>query len=465
MKTTFYRINAACMTVWLVILMVIMSGILSCKPKPLQTEDKVNNLVQVKHPAWSKNLCIYEVNLRQYSKTGSIAEFEKQLPRLKEMGTDILWFMPIHPIGSLKRKGSLGSYYSVKDYKAIDPSYGTLADFKAMVKKCHEMGMYVIIDWVANHTSWDNQLIYDHPDWYSKDSLGNSISPFDWTDVADLNYNNKDLRAYMINAMKYWLKETDIDGFRCDVAGMVPLDFWIDTRNQLDQIKPVFMLAEAEEAPLHQAFDMTYGWELYHLMNQIAKGKKNANDLLPYFAKNDSTYPSDAYRMYFTSNHDENSWNDTEYERLGDGVKTFAVLSATVPGMLLVYTGQEASLKKKLQFFEKDPVDWSDLSMIDFYKPLLALKKNNAALWNGVAGGSFNRIETNADNSIFAYLRIKDNAKIFVILNLSKTQQSITLKGDAYTGKYRNIYTNEQVNYSKDMQLSLKPWEYIVLEK
>ncbi|MCK5822638.1 MAG: alpha-amylase, partial [Bacteroidales bacterium] len=227
----------------------------------------------VKHPDWTKNKNIYEVNIRQYTDEGDFKSFEKHLPRLKQMGVDILWIMPVQPIGEKNKKGSLGSYYSIKDYLAVNPEFGTMDDFKHIVDKAHELKMYVILDWVANHTSWDNNLITEHPEWYTHDSLGNIVSPVeDWTDVADLNYYNNELRTYMINALEFWVKQTDIDGFRCDVAGMVPTDFWNDAREKLDKIKPVFMLAEWESPELQKhAFDMTYSWALNGLMNDIAK--------------------------------------------------------------------------------------------------------------------------------------------------------------------------------------------------
>ncbi|MCK9618602.1 MAG: alpha-amylase family glycosyl hydrolase [Lentimicrobiaceae bacterium] len=420
---------------------------------------------QVKHPAWAKNATIYEVNLRQYSVPGTFKAFQTQLPRLKAMGIDILWLMPIHPIGEKNRKGTLGSFYSVKDYYGIDPSYGTMEDFKNLVNKAHELGMHLILDWVANHTSWDNPLITEHPDWYTNDSTGKIVSPFDWSDVADLNYDQPGLRTYMKDAMLWWVKETGIDGFRCDVAGMVPTDFWIDVRTELDKISPVFLLAEAEEPVLQQAFDMTYGWEFHHIMNDIAKGKKSADDIMKYFAKNDSLYQKDAYRMYFTSNHDENSWNGTEYERLGEGVKTFAVLSVTVPGMPLVYTGQELPLKKRLQFFEKDTITWKTVMLNGFYTKLLNLKKSTPALWNGAEGGKFVRIPTNVDKNVFAFVREKDKSKVIVILNLSDKPQTVALKGKDFLGTYNNIYTGKPLTLAADVQLTLKPWMYIVLTK
>ncbi|NTW31309.1 MAG: alpha-amylase [Bacteroidetes bacterium] len=418
-------------------------------------------------PEWTNNLTIYEVNLRQYSKSGSFKDFEKHLPRLKEMGVGILWFMPVQPIGVKNRKGTLGSYYSVSDYMAVNPEYGTLDDFKKLVKKCHDAGMYVIIDWVANHTSWDNKLITTHPEWYSKDSSGKIIAPVpDWTDVADLNYDKKGLHRYMIDAMKFWLKEADIDGFRCDVAGMVTTDFWNEVRPALDSIKKVFMLAEAEDSILHEkAFDMSYTWNFHHLTTDIAQGKKTALTIDTLFRKESKKFTSDAYRMYFTSNHDENSWNGTAYEKYGDGVKTFAVLTFTVPGMPLIYSGQEAGLNKRLKFFDKDTIVWKKDVFFELYKTLIALKKENKALWNGEYGGTMKKINTTDNKSVFAFCRQKDNNEVLVILNLSKKPVDIALKDCPTTGAYTDVFTKQQVKVEKNSKFKLKAWEYRVFER
>ena len=422
---------------------------------------------KVKHPDWTYNKNIYEVNIRQYTDKGDFKSFEKHLPRLKDMGVDILWIMPVQPIGEKNRKGTLGSYYSIKDYLSVNPEFGTMNDFKHLVNKAHELKMYVIIDWVANHTSWDNNLVTEHPEWYTHDSLGNIVSPVDdWTDVADLNYDNKQMRTYMINALKFWIEQADIDGFRCDVAGMVPTDFWDDARKQLNKIKPVFMLAEWESPELQKnAFDMTYSWQLNGLMNDIAKKIKTADNLDTLFKKLNTDYDKNDYFMNFTSNHDENSWNGTVFERLGDGVKTFAVLTATIPGMPLIYSGQEAAMNKRLRFFDKDTIQWDDYKYAGFYKTLLTLKTNNKALWNGNKGGDLIKVNSSNDKAVYSFVREKDGNKVFVILNLSETEQDVTLKGQKYIGSYTNIFTNKNVDFKANTELKLKPWEYLVFAK
>jgi len=426
--------------------------------------DKKDSLYIKSVPEWTKNLTIYEVNLRQYSRSGSFRDFQKHLDRLQDMGIGILWFMPIQPIGVKNRKGTLGSYYSVKDYTAINPEFGTMDDFKALVKEAHKKGMYVIIDWVANHSSWDNKLITEHPEFYTKDSTGKIIPPVaDWADVADFNYDSKGFRRYMIDAMKFWLKESDIDGFRCDVAGMVPIDFWEEVRPSLDSIKKVFMLAECEDPMLHKkAFDMTYAWEFHGLITNIAKRKRSVRSLDTLFKKENKNYPADAYRMYFTSNHDENSWNGTAYEKFGKGVKTFAVFTFTVPGMPLIYSGQEAGLNKRLKFFDKDTIEWKKDDFFGLYKTLIALKKENKALWNGSYGGNMNILKTNNDNKVFTFTRTKEENKILVILNLSDKQQKISIKDNPLEGIYYEVFSGKKTKLEKSTIFILDPWGYTI---
>jgi glycosidase len=452
--------------------LVFVLGLMSCNnAKNNGTEKEFGDSSKTavkKVPEWSKNAVMYEVNLRQFSKEGTVAAFEKELPRLKELGVDIIWFMPIHPIGVKNRKGTLGSYYSVKDYKAIAPEYGSIDDFKALVKKAHSMNMKVIIDWVANHTAFDNVWVEQgHTDWYTPDSLGKMQPPIgtDWWDVADLNFDNKEMRAAMIDAMKFWVKECDIDGYRCDVADWVPVDFWNEVRPALDSIKPVFMLAEAENVKLHEkAFDMTYGWEFHFIMNEVAQGKKSVNDIRKYLNGKAKEFPKEAFRLHFTSNHDENSWKGTEKERLGDAVKSFAVLAATLEGMPLIYNGQEASLEKRLKFFEKDPIVWKDWKMTDFYKPLLKLKHENQALWNGTYGGDLNILSPETDTLGFAFERSKEDNSVFCVFNFSKTPREVSFDKSKLKGDYTELYSNKKLDATSG-KIKMGAWEYLVYYK
>ncbi len=421
------------------------------------------NIKSVKHPDWSYNLSIYEVNTRQYTPEGTFEAFDTHIKELKDMGVGIVWFMPINPIGEKNRKGTLGSYYSVKDYKGVNPEFGTLEDFKETVNQIHSMGMYVIIDWVANHTAWDNVWVKEHPDFYTKDSLGNFVPPVpDWHDVIDLNYDNKELWQYMIDAMKYWVEECDIDGFRCDVAGMVPLDFWKTAHAELDKIKNVFMLAEAEGPELHEAFDMTYSWELLHLMNNVAQGKKDVQSIRDYFQKEKNQYPADAYRMRFTTNHDENTWNGTEFERMGEAAETFDVFTCVIPGMPLLYSGQEAGLNKRLDFFEKDTIEWKDSKYKFLYTTLFHEKENNKALWNGLQGGEMIPVQSSA-SEVFAFVRKKDTSKVYAIFNLSDKKVKTELESDLISGEYINPFSGKKFYVKSKEWLQLKPWDYRIL--
>ena len=366
----------------------------------------------------------------------------------------------------MNRKGTLGSYYAVKDYNAINPEYGTAEDLTRLVNKIHEMGMYVIIDWVANHTAWDNVWTETHPEFFSKDSLGHFYPPVpDWADVIDLNYDNPGLQTAMIDAMKYWVKDFNIDGYRCDVAAMVPVEFWLKARKELDAVKPVFMLAEANESNLHPAFDMTYNWPLLHLQNEIAKGEKNANDLVTFFEEQRKEYKPEDYRMVFTTNHDENSWNGTVFERLGDGAEAFNILCGTVTGMPLIYSGEEAGLDKRLDFFEKDVIEWKEHRFRKIFERLNMLKLKNHAIWNGQYGGKMEFINTN-NEKVFSFVRIEDGDKIFVIINLSPVEQKVAFSNNAAMGRYKNLFSKEdRVEFMGELKFDLKPWGYKVFVK
>lgn len=438
------------------------------------------SFTQVIHPQWARNAVIYEVNLRQYTVSGTITDFAKQLPRLKRLGVDILWFMPIHPISELNRKGALGSYYAVRDYTAVNPEFGTLADFKSLVKQAHSMGFRVIIDWVANHSGCDNKWVSQHPDWYVHDSLGHFVSPFDWTDVYKFDYSSQPLRTAMLGAMRFWVKETGIDGFRCDVAGEVPTDFWNATRASLDSIKPVFMLAEADKPELTRAaFDLCYNWPLKDLFGAIARTQgENKAPLAPgtkppvrtavyidsVLAHQAAHYPADADVMNMITNHDVNSWEGTEFLRLGKGVKAFAVLTYTLPGVPLIYTGQETGFNHSFAFFVKDtPPDWTENKYFEFYRKLNELKHSQPALSMGTAGAPMQRYHT-ADANAYVFSRTNERGGVYVFVNLSGATVSL-----AYTdrhpalGKGKAIPVNFFTGRAENFPTMLAPWQYKVL--
>lgn len=443
----------------LLLSLVLLVGA-SCK-------DKKTNEAESAHPDWSYDATLYEVNTRQFSPEGTFAAVEEQLPRLKEMGVDVLWFMPIQPIGEKNRKGELGSYYSIKDYTAIDPAYGTMEDFKRLVKKAHDLDMKVILDWVANHTAWDSEWIGNET-WYVKDSAGNMVSPYDWTDVVELDYSNPEMRKAMTEAMKYWVKEAGIDGFRADMALELPIDYWEQAVPELKKVNPdLFMLAEAEDTVVHRsAFDMSYAWELHHLMNDIAQGKKNASALRHYIFNDLDKYPRTAIRMIFTSNHDENSWNGTEFERMGGAAKEFAALSYLLPGMPLIYNGQEVGFDRRLEFFKKDSIDWTDKgNFTEFYKQLNSLRKENPALHSGEKGGQFVDIKNSMPDDVLSFQRILGDNSVVGIFNLSAKPVKFKLEKSELKGSYTELFGKKPVTLTDGEEYELPAWGYWVLYK
>ena len=414
------------------------------------------------HPSWSYQSNIYEVNLRQFSGAGNFREFEKSLPRLRKMGVEILWFMPITPIGLEGRKGSaseMGSYYAVRDYYAVNPDYGSMDDWIALVRHAHQLGFKVILDWVPNHSSPDNPWINLHPDFYKKDSAGHAAIPFDWSDTRQLDYNNPMLRDSMIAAMEFWVTHTAIDGFRCDVAWNVPLDFWKKAIAQLRTHGPLFMLAEGELPGLHEAgFDETYPWSVMNVAYGIYSGKKTLAQLDSVLNHNDSIYPPGSFRLYFTTNHDENSWNGTEFERFGEGYKAFAVWAFTMESSVpLLYSGQEEPNRRRLKFFVKDTIAWKNYALAPFYSTLLHLRRNLPAL---SADASFRRVRAGNPLAVYAYVREKKGHKALVVLNLSGQSQTIRLEDPALSGNPRNAFTGQSRHLGKGFAFQAPPWGY-----
>ena len=412
------------------LLAVICLAAISCTSNSTKTESA--------HPEWCYNTVVYEMNVRQYTPEGTFAAAAEHLPRLKELGVDIVWLMPIYPIGVLERKGTLGSYYAISDYCATNPEFGSLEDFDAFLASAHNLGLRVVLDWVANHTSPDAKWINECPaDWYVRDENGKTIVQYDWTDIAKLNYENMDMRAEMEKAMRFWL-ERGVDGFRCDMACEVPFDFWQTTIPALRGDYPeLYMLAEGEHAELHKdSFDASYAWELHHLLNAIARGEKGVAELKEYIAKDAATHPKEAFRLMFTSNHDENSWAGTEFERMGDAVKAMAVLTFTLPnGQPLIYTGQEMGWDKRFEFFEKDHIPaWEQNEYTTFYKELIALRHDNPVLSAGERGGAIQYIES-VPESVFAFERKCEecNNRVAVYVNFSAEPTSVVIDGVEHT--------------------------------
>ncbi len=429
-----------------------------------------NKNIDELHPQWSYDNVIYELNTRQFTPEGTFKQAQAELPALKKLGVDILWLMPIYPIGKEERKGTLGSYYAISDYCDVNPEFGTMKDFDNFLSYAHTNGFKVILDWVANHTSPDAKWITDgNIDWYELDSLGKPIAPYDWTDVAKVNYKNPEMREAMIQAMKFWVIK-GVDGFRCDVAGEVPTDFWETAVDTLKKYNPnIFMLAEAEKPELHnKAFDMSYSWELHHIMNKIAQKEYSADSLRTYYKRELIKHPKSAFRMNFTSNHDENSWNGTEFERMGNAVEQFAVLSYILPGMPLIYNGQEYGMDKRLEFFEKDTLlrdgEYKDVYFA-LYKALNTLKKDNIALKSGEKGADMIELPNSEPKSVYSICRDTLNNTVIGIFNFSDSTQTVKIDLGKLAGKYNEFGNNQSIQIASDQTIQIAPWGYKVYYK
>ena len=465
------------MAFFLVAAAVGLGSSLNCdaKPKTIQ-KPKLQPVASAPAPEWMENAVIYEANLRQGTRERNLKGLQKELPRLKDLGVDIIWLMPIHPISEKNRKGELGSYYAVKNYKEVNPEFGTLQDLKEFVRTAHLNGMKVILDEVCNHTGADNAWVTEHPEYYAKDKDGNMVSPFDWTDVYQLDYSNPDTRAAMTDALKFWIEEADIDGYRCDVAGMVPVDYWEEVVPQLRAIKPIFMLAESSDAPLlNSAFNADYAWPMKdtfdaiaftHGVNQYARqhGKNfeptAAVNIFDLLERQKTTYPTGAIHMNMVTNHDLNSWEGTEFERYGDGLAAFAILSYTLPGMPMMYTGQEVGFNHPFEFFVQDPVmpNYSANQLTTFYEMLNSLKHNHPA----VNASSPMTVYPASSNDIAAFSRTNGNDEVVVIANLSSGETPLSFKEatPALDGM-KNYFTGE----AAAIPASLQPWQIFVFTK
>ena len=416
---------------------------------------------------------LYEANIRQYSVEGSFNAFAEDLPKLKKMGVKIIWLMPINPISTKKSKGPLGSYYAVSNYTKVNPEFGTLKDFKSLVNKAHQLGMYVILDWVPGHTGWDHVWIKENSDYYLKNRKGEIIDPIDfrtgksfgWTDVADLNYKNMQMREALRKAMVYWVEETNIDGYRIDQAYAVPQEFYNKTFAILKRIKPLFLLAETDiyhpgGLALVKKFDASYDWPGHHLSKKVAQGQKNALNYSRHIERTIKRYGPENIVVNFVSNHDENSWNGTIEESYGKAAYAFMALNYTIPGMPLVYSGQEYDLNKRLHFFEKDSFPKVSGKTMEFLQQLGALKNNHKALTSGLSGGSFKRLLNSKNDQILAFERERDGDTIVFIANLSKDYAQFTLP---YEGNFKRFQDFKNKRLSSSYQYDMKPWEFWIL--
>ena len=471
------------------IMLLAFTALFSCKDNEKQEQPEQKEEQKAIAPISNEAMesaVIYEANIRQYSPEGTFNAFTEDIPQLKELGVKVIWLMPVYPISMKNRKATgdlsvediedpqerekyLGSYYAISDYTDVNPEFGSFEDFEKLVETAHKNDMYVILDWVANHTGWDHKWIEEKPEFYHKNDKGEVTDPINpatgeswgWTDVAHLNFENKELHKAMGEEMKFWVEKYDIDGFRADVAGEVPTEFWENIVPQLKEIKPVFMLAESEDKDLFEnAFDMGYNWEGHHIMNEMAQGKKTAKDWDAYMQKIDSTYQEDDYLMNFVTNHDENSWNGTVKERMGDASEAMMALTYTLPGMPLIYSGQEYDMDKRLLFFEKDTIPKEKGKVWPLLEKLGKLKNENKALHGAKEAASYENIETSEEENILAFKREKDGAKLFYIANMSDKNTSFSIQ---LNGSFEDYLSGESLEISEDKNIDLEPWQYFVL--
>jgi glycosidase len=461
----------------------------SCKNETEKSAENSKTEIANFSPDVEENAVIYEVNIRQYSPEGTFNAFTKDIPQLKELGVKIIWVMPIFPISQTKRKATggddskfasempaaeqhkyLGSYYAVSDFKKVNPEFGTIEDFRNLVKTAHDNGIYVILDWVPNHTGWDHVWIKNHPEYYTKNAKGEIIDPINpetgkswgWSDVADLNYDNQGLRKEMTADMLHWIKNENIDGFRCDVASNVPLDYWQQAIPQLRKEKNIFMLAEAWEPELLKdgLFDMAYGWEAHHTMNRIAQGKNSVKDWDKLILDNQKKYNTNDILMNFVDNHDENSWNGTTKSRLAKAEEAMTALSYVMPGMPLIYSGNEYGLNHSLKFFEKDSIPKTKGAAWELRRKLGKLKTENSALNGGKKSASYKKIKTSNDTEILAFERKKNGEKIIYIANLSDKTISTSLP---INGEFVDFITGKKIIFDAKLNTQLQPWQYYIL--
>ncbi len=432
-------------------------------------------LYDLQTPDWVKNAVIYQVNIRQFTKEGNFNAFATHLPRLKDMGVDILWLMPIFPICEEKKKCDVdgttecwGSPYAPYDFEAIHPRYGSEDDFRRLVEAIYQLGMKIILDFVPNHTGFGSKWIQEHPEWFIHKPDG-SIMPVtsdqgeEWADIAQLDLLNTDMREAWMQAHEYWVRKFDIDGYREDCAWAIAPDFWLELRQRLNAMKPVYMLAEDEVHGKEQfdvCFETNYGWGNHHFMKNTANGSYLASDLHKHTESIKKRFGTRGWQMNFTQNHDENTWHGPESELFGNGGDCYTALMFLMEGMPCIYNGQEASLDKRLSFFNKDEIDWSNMERTAFFKTLIDLKHTNKALWHGRDGGFIHKIATSNNANVYAFGREKDGDRVVGIFNMKDTPLSITIKNGRFTGKYKDVFTGEKFTLEAEMHYDLKGFEY-----
>lgn len=448
--------------------LAVLAATFTAAPALARTDYAPRDAVEVANAEWTRDAVLYQINTRQFTPKGTFKAAQKQLPRLAAMGVDIIWLMPIHPIGEAHRKGSLGSPYAVRDYRAVNPEFGTEAEFRAFVDEAHRLGLKVILDWVANHSAYDNPLTKSHPEWYTRTPEGALTSPqgTDWSDVADFDYSQPALRRYMTESLAYWVREFGVDGFRCDVAGYVPTDFWETARAELDKVKPVFMLAEWEQRDLHaRAFDATYGWGWKEAMQRLVKSGEGAGPIRGYYAGQAETWPQAAMRMVYTENHDQNSWDGIAAQIYGPAYEAAIALSFTGSGLPLIYNGQEADNDRQLEFFERDPIIWKQGRHADLFARLIALKTETRALHNGRFGAPMVEVPTSQSADVYAFTRGAAGERVFAVFNLSPRPLTLTFDKARHQGRYTDALTGEAASFKGGETLDLPAWGYRIFKQ
>ncbi len=448
--------------------LAVLAATFTAAPALARTDYAPRDAVEVANAEWTRDAVLYQLNTRQFTPEGTFKAAQKQLPRLAAMGVDIIWLMPIHPIGEAHRKGSLGSPYAVRDYRAVNPELGTEAEFRAFVDEAHRLGLKVILDWVANHSAYDNPLTKSHPEWYTRTPEGALTSPqgTDWSDVADFDYSQPALRRYMTESLAYWVREFGVDGFRCDVAGYVPTDFWETARAELDKVKPVFMLAEWEQRDLHaRAFDATYGWGWKEAMQRLVKSGEGAGPIRGYYAGQAETWPQAAMRMVYTENHDQNSWDGIAAQIYGPAYEAAIALSFTGSGLPLIYNGQEADNDRQLEFFERDPIIWKQGRHADLFARLIALKTETRALHNGRFGAPMVEVPTSQSADVYAFTRGAAGERVFAVFNLSPRPLTLTFDKARHQGRYTDALTGEAASFKGGETLDLPAWGYRIFKQ
>lgn len=412
-------------------------------------------------PDWARNAVIYEVNIRQFTERGKFDTFAEHLPRLKKLGVNVLWLMPIHPIGQVNRKGRLGSYYSVKNYTAINSEFGDARAFKSLVKQAHELDMRVMLDWVAHHTSHDHHWVKEHPSWHQRRSGGSLRYLFDWADTANLDYTQKDMRKAMIEAMLYWVKEFDVDGFRCDFATAVPADFWQEAITTLQKEKNLLFLAEDARSQdlLHAGFHLNYGAGLYQAMDDVVSKSMSPTQLPRYLDQWMGLYSKDSAPLLYLSNHDENSWRGALDWRFGSASDAFAVLTFTLPGIPLIYSGDEAGLDKSLEFFEKDRIVWRDHPRFALFSTLAYLKRSSDVLSEFPRESRVHWLNVK-NKAVFAFERRAKEEVIQVFANLSEQDARLTNLDSPLLPQV--VLQSEGVASQDGRSITIPAWGYVV---